>query len=914
MTAMVLAGRTDLMAQITAAVEQARDGRSHVLVLEGEAGHGKSAVLTAVRDHLPGDVTVLVAAGHQAESDIGHAGLHQLLRPVIDTIDSLDEPHRSDLMRALSLGYGPAPTRLAVGQAVLLLLARVAASGPVVALVDDVHWLDRSSLQALVFAARRLDADGVCFVFASRPGEELIEGLGTILSVDGLDAPQSARLLRTNHPEMSSRVVEVIAHEAGGLPLALVEIPRELTAAQRSGEAALPDRLPLGPNVERLYANRLASLSPAERSALLLASLDDHSATTLEAVLQLHDLSLADLATAERLRLVRLENGTCVFDHPTVRSAVRAAVSSTELAAAHREVAGLVRHDPVRLAFHLTRARSTADVEVLAALVAAAEDLDRRGSRLEAGRCWEEAAEVCRTPDRRREYWARAAEALARTSDVRALRRVVGRLIDTADDRVDAARWHGLRTAALLWSQARQPDDVDHLIDQGVALLRGDEREAAAGLDLLHALVFSLLSSGRAGEARRIVELIRSSPASAQLTGPQRLLCDAVDVMVGADGAGAALRGSWLSDLHPEELDDPSVPVGYFGSVLVWLADVKAAGAVVNHLRTAGRSGDVALVAAFAAAVTEALRYTETGEWDRAVLEFTSAEALAGDADYYGALNLLALWHAVIPAARGDVAECERLRTQVRAADTLSHRHLDGYVRGLLSLSRGEYETADQIFAQVRAVEKSGGIALSGYTSWFADWVEARWHLGRAHELNAEIDELAALATRTSHPTMAARAARCQALVADDFDTAFARAAALHDASPNPYERARTELAWGRMLRRSRRRGDARIRLESALSRFEALRATAWVERTRAELAACGVRTVDEPDVPTTLSILTPREFQVAREVAAGATNAEAANRLFVSPRTVEYHLSNTYRKLGITERHDLTELFAESR
>ena len=115
-------------------------------------------------------------------------------------------------------------------------------------------------------------------------------------------------------------------------------------------------------------------------------------------------------------------------------------------------------------------------------------------------------------------------------------------------------------------------------------------------------------------------------------------------------------------------------------------------------------------------------------------------------------------------------------------------------------------------------------------------------------------------------------------------------------------------------MRRSRRRGDARIRLESALSRFEALRASAWVARTRAELAACGVRTVDEPGVPTTLSILTPREFQVAREVAAGATNAEAANRLFVSPRTVEYHLSNTYRKLGITERHDLTELFAESR
>lgn len=897
-------GREADVARLVVAARQAVSGASSVVVVRGAAGAGKSWLLDRLREKLDVDLLVLRARGHPAEQDLPFAGLHQLLGPLIDLVATLPDPQRQAIEAALALGSSAPSDRFAVAAGVHGLITSAAERQPVVALVDDTHWLDTSTLQAVVFAARRLEADPVAVLLTCRTDEDqVLHGTGfDTIDLGPLDDAAARTLLRSVHPELATLVVNEVLASAAGLPLALREIPADLTPAQRQGLEPLPEWLPTGATFERLYRSRLGGLDEHDRRALLVASLEDLDRATLGTALASLDLDVAALDTAERSGLVRWSRERLELSHPTVRSAVQHAVTDADRRTAHRAIATALADDPARQAWHLEALAVGPDETTAAALDAAASAAADRGAYAEAARAWETAANRTTDVAQARDRLAMAALGYVRCGAFPPLIRVLDRLVEGAADPAERIAWDAERLTARLWSSPTTPD-TDVVLHRAI-VAAADMPEAAARLMATLALGLAVL--GRYKAAVDVAAQARTCVPEAEDNLQVALTFDMVDVAVGRAGAGRVLRSGWADHLSDEELAEVRLPISQAALVLSWIDEPEAAAGILRRqhrvLQEAGSLSQLGICSGILASVSHRL-----GDWAGGRAEFTLSARLCADTDFAGPLPHIDLRHAYLLAAAGEEKECRALvdRALQVAKGQPSVDHLADCVLGLLELSLGRCEEAVVHLQAAGEAERANGLAEPGYSSRVGDLCEALWRLRRPEEAAEDLAEYQNLAARAGREVALAIAARCRGLVApaEEIDGWFRRSVEVHRRRNDLFEAARTELCWGQRLRRVRRKRDARQHLRVALDGFGRLGADAWAQYARAELAACGER---RRSGWAASAELTPRELEVAVTVARGATNPETAAALCMSRRTVEYHLTSVYRKLRVSDRAGL--------
>ena len=903
----MLYGRDLERSAITALLDGARAARGGVLVLRGGPGAGKSVLLDDAVAAAAG-MRLLRATGVESEFDLPFAALHQLFRPVPSYMDRLPAPQASALGMAFGLMANGNENRFLVSLAVLGMLDELARESPVLCVIDDAQWLDDASATALEFVARRVDADRIALLVAARDGEvRRFSALGLPdLRVDGLDAEAGGQLLAERVGvaiplEVLSRLMEA----TGGNPLALVELPSLITPGQFSGREPLPWPLPMTDAVQRIFVQRVRRLPEHTQRLLLVAAADEtcRLATVLLAASEL-GVPAAALDPAERADLIAIQSGQLAFHHPLVRSSIYQSASDAERRGAHRALSEVFieEADVDRRAWHLALATVRPDESVAQLLEQTAVRARRRGGFEAACMALERAAELTAEPEARAGRLAAAGQSAWQAGQlVRAASLLEDARLLTADPIVSAdvdqlRAWielsigSGMMARRLLIDAAKEIADIDP--DRALEMLA-----AAAEAAWI------------AGDTQAAAELgqvaARLPPAD---TPRARFLTHLVNAFVGLLNGGVARPVRALRDaMDLAGEPDPDL-VLRAGHVAFYLGDDDAAyrlnAQTVAAARATGAIGEL-LFALPRLALAEML----TGRWAAAVVSADEAERLARETSQPGLRAVSLAWLAVLAVLTGDE---DRFQSLLTKTEQLAGAHALGvfdaqvrdalhWARGLRELTAGQPESAVTWFSAMTHPAVAGIAAL--------DRIEAAIHSGHRDEALEWLDRLDAFATHTGVRSEQARVAHCRALLAEG-ETArslFEEALTLHAQSRRPFERARTELAYGELLRRGRRRVEARAHLQAALDRFEQLNARPWAERARLELRAAG-RTARKRD-PSTLLQLTPQEVQVARFVARGLHTREVAAQLFLSTRTVDFHLRNVFTKLGISSRTELARL-----
>ncbi|MEW9554892.1 AAA family ATPase [Nonomuraea sp. NPDC050783] len=903
-------GRAAETAIVDRVLEAARGGGSGVLVIRGEAGIGKTALLDHAVAAAAG-LRVIRGAGIEAESELPFAGLHLLLTGVLDRVGTLPERQAQALGDALGLPTArPRPhapgdgDRFLVGMGVLMLLADLAEQGPVLCVVDDAHWLDTASAEALLFAARRLGAEGVAMLFAVRethapafPAPGVPE-----LRLSGLDPEAAARLLAEQARDLPAHVRDQILHEADGNPLALLELP----AAQREGQLAAEPygmRVPSPlTRVQAMFADRIAALPETTRTLLLVAAAeDDGDPASVFAAARLLGADVADLEPAEERRLLGMAGDRLVFRHPLIRTAAYRGATVARRLAVHRALAEVLDGD--RRAWHLAAATTGPDEHVAAELERSAEGARRRGGHAAVASAYERAARLSADPGERGRRLAAAARAAADAGQHDRAAALADDASHLVADPVTAARIARFR--AGLADERSSATSAHQLLADAAEAVAGPSPSLASGL--LHSAVETAWTAGdfpavraAAGQAHRlglpdaarIDELATHITALAEPDGGAaegvlavRLLLDR-DLAAGPSGLRHDARIAWWELL---------------------LGDYAAAHRRAVTLERESRSqGAIGILprALMLLARTQLWR----GAHRDARISATEGVRIAQDTGQ--SHNLVFLWAVLahLAAIEGDQERCRELTTEMAAHGAAPSHSRASAITALLDLGSGRHEAAlETLSATVASPNKLGTVHS------LPDLVEAAARVGRPELGRDAARRYADWAERSGHSWAQAIAARCAALIDGD-EEAWAHAVRLdaRDGGP-PFERARTELLHGEWLRRQHRRIDARGRLRSALETFERLGAQPWSARAAAELRATGeslaVRTQDTDP----FARLTPQELQVVRLAAAGMTNRDIGAQLFLSPRTVGYHLYNAYPKLGVTSRGELSSFLTRT-
>jgi DNA-binding CsgD family transcriptional regulator len=896
----MLHGRAGEQAAIDVLLGQARDGAGGALVLRGEPGIGKSALLRYAAEQAHG-MRVLHTAGVEPESDLGHGTMHRLLLPLLDGIGRLPPAQADALDAVFGRSRAPVPDRFLVGLATLTLLADAARVRPLLCLVDDAHWADQPSLDALAFAARRLAAEPIALVAAARsdalrPG--LLAGLPE-LPLAGLDG-ESARLLL---PERGSAPADedLLLRTAAGNPLALRELPAGIPRGGPTGEP-----LPLVDRLQEAFVARLGHLGAAARRLLVLAAADGTGrlAVLRRAAAAQRDPTPVSDAVLDELRSVFVVDGsTAAFRHPLVRSAVYHAAGSAERRAAHLALAAALDGEPAeqdRRAWHLGRAAEGPDETVAAELERAAERATRRAGPAAAAAALARAAELTpHGPGQARRLVAAAAASWEGGDGARATERLD--LAERADSSGPAARTDIAMLRALIELRTGSPADA-------LRLLRPVVRDAlhdgpATAVELLMLLGEAGYHAGDARTWREVTEAVEELPLAGD---------DPDHALLRLTRAVARVRRGEPSGLSGEDLAtvEQVTDAGRlcWAGGMIWGIGDAARGRwlrrrAMERARATGAVGTLAWV----------LEYVVTDEMSAG--RFRSATALADEGNRHaaetGQPNLGCSFRAtlaVLAALQGREAETRELADQVLAeaggrnlVASIAKAH---QARGLLDLAAGR---AEQAVAHLRPLDGPDHTAHPGLVLQnVPDLVEAADRLDRP-ELAAEpLQRFTRWAEATGSSELLALVARCEALAgAGDAEDAFRRALDLHSTADRPIELARTQLLYGEHLRRARRRSDARPLLRAALTTFEHIGAAAWADRAREELRATGETAADP--APDALAALTPQELRIATAAAGGATNREIATQLFLSTRTVDYHLRKVFQKTGITSRIELT-------
>ncbi|HEX8086800.1 MAG TPA: AAA family ATPase [Solirubrobacteraceae bacterium] len=912
----MLIGRQAEVERIERLVADAREGRGGAVLIRGEAGIGKTSLLDHARG-LAGVDLVLGARGIETEAEIPYAGLWDLLGPVLDLRDRLPEAQATALGQALALGPEGTPARFAVPAAVLGLLSVATEERAALCLVDDVQWLDAPSVEAIVFAARRLGGESVAMLLAAR------EGAGRKVDTTGVEEvklgplapPASAELLRREHGDrLSWAVAGELLTAANGNPMALVELPLSLSEDQLVGKRELPPVLPAGQSLEEAFRRRLADLPQETREALVVAAAASGGEDLSHLALALNKMGLDPtvLDPAEAAGVIALEEGRATFRHPLLRAAAYHEATPPDRRAAHRALAETAAPGAPSRAWHLAAAVAAADENVARDLEEAANDARRRGGHASAARAFARAAQL--TPD--------PGERARRLLDA-ALDHVAAGALEYAQADAEAGLVHatdlfvktGLeRIRAHVEIRTGKPGHGARAMVDAARAIQDDAPPLAATMLLEGGL--GVLLTGPAFEAVEIGEAAR------ELAGGIELLEGIADVLI---GQALTAGGDWgkaeeIFSAREQFLLTADAPPGIMevfasgahGSM--WMEQFGRAQRVIDRVIDTARSTGALAQLAYPLAVRAQLNFRR-GAWTAGYADAEEAARVSRETGQESALSYALQMQAEIEAALGRFDDARdhaseaidlALRTETPVFGPYARAAL-----GTIALAEGQIDVAVSEFETAREELVAIDLPAPGELFWTIELVEAHARGGAADRAAAELARLEELVGPEHPPVHQAQLERCRALVATDHDEAvahFERALEHHAQSKTPFEHARTQLAYGERLRRRKLRNEARDYLRTALDTFERLGARPWAERARSELRTGGGAAAGAPSAPLS-EVLTPHELQVAMIVARGATNKEVAAQLFVSPKTVEHRLGNIYKKLEVRSRTELARI-----
>ena len=892
-------------------VADLRTGQSRAVVLWGDVGIGKTALLDHALEHAAG-CRVIRASGVEAERELAFAALHQVCVPMLAELESLPAPQRGALRTAFGLESGNPPDRFMVGLAVLGLFAEVAQVRPLLLSIDDAQWLDRASAEVFGFAARRLGTESVGMIFASRAtGDQIsvreLAGLSEV-HVPGLPDEDARALLALAHPgPVDNRVLDRIIAECQGNPLALLELPRGFTPAELAGGFGLFGATALPRRIEESFRRQLASLSPTMRQVLLVAAAEPVGDPVLvwRAVDRLGLSADTDLASQEQSAGFVDFGSRVTFRHPLLRSAIYHAATPQERRNVHQALAQVTDPvvDPDRRAWHRAQAAAGTDEDVATELERSASRAQARGGPSAAAAFLERASEL--TPDRERR--GQRALAAAQATLQAGMTDASLRLLALADARLlgefDRAQADLLR-ARIAFSMNRGGDTPSLLLKAAVGLAPLDVRMARdTYLEAIRAGWFAAHLAGGAS-LREVAEAARVAPAPLSPVQAPDLLLDGLALRY-TDGyaSGAPILKEALRAFHGPDMS------GEEELRWIWFAATSAADLLDDEAFDAMSSRFVqlardrgALAMLPMALTTQIISRVLVGELAAASLLLAELTAVSEGTDVWEppyAAQLLAAWKGHDKAAElisATTAEVERRGEGVGVV-------AGGWMQAVLFNGLGRYEAA--FTAASQAVESRPELGVTTAIA-LVELVTAAARTGQ-HEVAAEaLARLAEMTQASGTDWALGLQARCEALLSDadaaepHFREAIDRLARTRIRG----ELARAQLLYGQWLRRHHRSNDAREPLRTAYTMFTATGMVGFAERAAEELGATGETVRKRTD--ETSSHLTAQEAQIVRLVREGLSNAEIAVRLFISRRTVEWHLSKIFAKLEITSRRQL--------
>ena len=906
-----IVGRDHELERVRALLAVTREGATTTLVVEGEPGIGKTTLLEAAARMATG-FRCLWVRGVESESVLAHAGLLQALGPIRDRLAEISGAQAIAL--SLALGWGPAAgpsERFLVAAAVLSMLAAESERAPVLVLVDDLQWVDRESAAALAFAARRLREDPVCFVWAARSGSispEFVQGM-PVLTLAGLSRVDAVALVRDR---LADRVVERLVEDTGGNPLGILEITGRLTDAQRVGAAPLPDALPVGDRLGVVYEQQITGLSAPARRAVLLSALN-RSATSapVAAALVREGVDVAAALDEAQDHGVLVRHGAQIgFRHPLLRTSVLASATSTEQRSAHRALADVLASDPHSLAgiWHRAEAAAGPDKQLAQDLVRAADQSRTRRGYAAASAAMERAAMLVDDPALIADWLATAAGDAMLAGDADRTRSLVARVLDESSP--SQAHGRALFTLGLLEEYAGSVPYAVELLASAAERIDGEHRTRA--------LTELALARFRLNDVAGIGECAATIQETADPNDPeQRMLSDFTRGLAATLGGDLAAGQVLLRDVteqisYPPIRDDPrsllflALASGFLGDPRVAMA---VGSSQLSQVRNRGALGVlVPALALFAAG--RAWLGDHAGAFADAGEASELGDQLGYAADTAVAVEMLA-WQSAARGLHEDAhSALQRAKSLTDRAGTTGFAAHQALTAAFCALSRSD--PAAIVSLLEARIAADGGVGSMGEPLGVAPYlVEAYVALGRRGEAIAVTEQFEAVTPAAAPPWLRALVARCRALTATDEETAgdaFDTALAAHAVAPDTFETARTHLLYGARLRRSGQRVKAREQLRTAHDAFAEMDLTAWVLHAADELAATGAKPRARRPQPT--EPLTSQETRIALHAAKGMSNKEIAAALFLSPKTVEHHLSSVYRKRGFRSRAELAGAF----
>ena len=903
-----LRGRTSECALLDDLVSAIRRGESRSVVLRGEAGIGKTALLEYLVTSAS-DLRVVRAVGVESEMELAFASLHQLCAPLLDRIEELPAPQRRALETVFGLSDGTAPDRFLVGLAVLSLFAAEAEQRPLLCVVDDAQWLDRASALTLAFVARRLLAERVGFVFAARePGLELqhVDGL----DVRGLRNGDARALLRsTLRFKLDERVLDRIIAETRGNPLALLELPRGLTAAQLAGGFGLPEAQATSGRIQESFVRRVSAVSDDARRLLLLAAADPigDPLLLLRASEQLGiAVSAIDTETDGLLAL----SPRVTFRHPLVRSAVYRTATREQRREIHLALAEATDRsvDPDRRAWHLATAAAGPNELVAVALKQSASRAQARGGLAAAAAFLHRSVVLSGDPKQRVRRGLAAAQASLHAGIIEGALELLALAEASTPDELQMAHVELLR-GQIAFASSMGTTAPTLLLKAAQRLERLDpELARETYLDAWGAALFA----GRLASAGNQVEVSRAATSAPRPTRPLRpseLLLEGLTTCVSEGHAAAAplLRRATAAFADEASPGQENFRWGWMTTIppnILWDEDSWHAISARN-LKEARDAGALARLP------------IDLADW-----------------------GIFVAWCGDFGAAAVAIAEAEAI---TKATGT----HIAPYAQLLLAALRGQRDALPLIESTIR----DAGTGGQGLSVQWAEWASAilfnglgrydralasaqRAADGPPHHVSPwALTELIEAAVRTARADLAAGAlarvmsatapsstdwgrgmeARCRALLSEgeSAERLYREAIERLARTRRRPELARAHLLYGEWLRRENRRVDARVQLRAAHDQFASIGIEAFAERARVELLATGEKV--RKRTVATRDVLTAQERQIARLAREGLSNPDIGTRLFLSPRTVEWHLRNAFTKLGIHSRHELTYALSSS-
>jgi DNA-binding CsgD family transcriptional regulator len=899
-----LVGRRREQLALEQLLHTARDGHGGVLVIHGEPGVGKTALLDFTAGRATG-FRAVTAVGVEAEMELPFAALHQLCAPILPFAEHLPDVQREAIAVAFGVSSGPAPDPFLIGLAVLGLLSDAAEQQPLVCIIDDAQWLDRASAKALTFAARRVLAEKIAVVFAAR---ELDAELAALPGLQlGPLAHRDARdLMRSVMPgPIDERVLERLVIETQGNPLAGVEFPRGLTVTQLAGGFALPTALPLTAQIEESFARRLDALPTHARRLLLLAAAEPTGdAALLSRAARTLQIPEAAGQALEADGLLTLSDGIN-FRHPLVRSAAYRAAGKEERTQIHRALAEATdpQLDPDRRAWHRAQAAVAPDEDVASELERSATRAQSRGGVAAAAAFLERAAALTPQPGRR----ARRALAAAQTHlQAGAFDAALHQLADAEPRHLDElGRAHVERLRGQIEFASRAGSEAPVLLLKAAQRIEPLDTELARET-YLDAWVAAFFAGELApdGTLQSISEAARSAPPPRAAPRPVDLLLEALSVLVieGRATAAPMLRDALGAFAHEQTPIGEGLRWGWLATHIAWAVwdDQNWHQSVGRQLRTVREAGVLDNLPVYLQTVGS------NAAWRG---DFAMAEALIGESDTIAEATgtRLARYAAVVlECFRGREIEARAL-IEIEMANASAAGQGYGiqvcqWVSALLHISLGHYGQA--LTDARRASEQAPEL-------WTSPWalVEVIEAAARSGEKRIASEALAGLAEATDvgeNDWGLGLLARSRALLCEGehAESSYREAIERLGRVQLRPELARAHLLYGEWLNSEHRRADARIELRVAYDQFTSIGMEAFAERSRLELQSTGERTAKPTSTP--LGELTTHETRIARLAADGHTNREIAAQLFISASTVEYHLRKTFRKLDVHSRTQL--------